>query len=418
MKKSQLLPFLSAAVVAIAVAAVVFTTPTPNAEADSGPFRCSASSLYFPTSGIIGWTYRDPSSTDVSADGSATIHTGVDVFADGGPGSPVYAPADGKVTRPVNAQSIDLDLPGVTNLITGKPGIQVYYAHITPLLSVGQTFTAGQVIGYQASDHVHFSVGAFMGYDDRVINETQDPSAYYGATLNQPSTMDGRQEAATWCTSGSAEQTAALPAAELKQAAATATPAPTATEAPAPANQTYVVQAGDTLSGIAAKFDVSVDDVAAANSLTSLDYLSIGQELTIPGVAGTTATTAGFAPADSAGTASPAAYTVVAGDTLSTIAAEFGTDMEAILAGNNITDLDYLSIGQVLVIPGAGEANGVTGGASTTTATASPGSYTIVAGDTLSSIAAQFGTDTDAIIAANNIADPDFLTVGDVLQIP
>ena len=181
-----------------------------------------------------------------------------------------------------------------------------------------------------------------------------------------------------------------------------------------------MVQAGDTLSGIAAKFDVSVDDVAAANSLTSLDYLSIGQELTIPGVAGTTA---GFAPADgassdSAGTASPAEYTVVAGDTLSTIAAEFGTDMEAILAGNNITDLDYLSIGEVLVIPGAGEANGVTGGASTTTATASPGSYTIVAGDTLSSIAAQFGTDTDAIIAANNIADPDFLTVGDVLQIP
>jgi LysM repeat protein len=65
------------------------------------------------------------------------------------------------------------------------------------------------------------------------------------------------------------------------QVAATAA-APTKT--PTPANlQKYTVQSGDTLSEIARKFDVSVDDIKALNNLPNPDILSEGQQLLIPG---------------------------------------------------------------------------------------------------------------------------------------
>ena len=66
------------------------------------------------------------------------------------------------------------------------------------------------------------------------------------------------------------------------EVAATATAAPTVTPTPG-ASRKYVVQSGDTLSAIATRFEVSVDDLAAANKLTNVDILSLGQELIIPG---------------------------------------------------------------------------------------------------------------------------------------
>ncbi len=44
--------------------------------------------------------------------------------------------------------------------------------------------------------------------------------------------------------------------------------------------------------------------------------------------------------------------------------------------------------------------------------------YTVKQGDTLSGIAAQFGTTVEAIQQANNIADPRLIYIGQVLQIP
>lgn len=41
----------------------------------------------------------------------------------------------------------------------------------------------------------------------------------------------------------------------------------------------YVVQSGDTLTGIAAELGTTVDDLAAANGITDPDFLSIGQTL-------------------------------------------------------------------------------------------------------------------------------------------
>lgn len=62
-------------------------------------------------------------------------------------------------------------------------------------------------------------------------------------------------------------------------------PTATATAARAPGSQanTYRVRAGDTLSGIAQQFKVSLDALLAANRITAATTLRIGQELVIPG---------------------------------------------------------------------------------------------------------------------------------------
>ena len=53
------------------------------------------------------------------------------------------------------------------------------------------------------------------------------------------------------------------------------------TPTPAPPVTTYVVQGGDTLSGIAAKYNIAVDDIMASNGLTNT-FLRVGQSLVVP----------------------------------------------------------------------------------------------------------------------------------------
>lgn len=60
----------------------------------------------------------------------------------------------------------------------------------------------------------------------------------------------------------------------------TPTPEPTATPAPQP--QTYIVQPGDTLNGIAIRFGTTVEAIQEANGLGASDVILVGQVLIIP----------------------------------------------------------------------------------------------------------------------------------------
>ncbi|HUH06206.1 MAG TPA: LysM peptidoglycan-binding domain-containing protein [Egibacteraceae bacterium] len=103
----------------------------------------------------------------------------------------------------------------------------------------------------------------------------------------------------------------------------------------------YTVSPGDTLSGIAARHGLSVDELAALNGLGDPNRIFAGQTLALPGSVGSPASTG------------DASHTVGLGDTLSGIAVRYGVGVGDIAAANGLSDPDRIVSGQRLIIPGA-----------------------------------------------------------------
>jgi LysM repeat protein len=223
--------------------------------------------------------------------------------------------------------------------------------------------------------------------------------------------------------SSDAAPVAAAPAAPAPAAPATPAPAPAAA---APA--TYTVVARDTLSGIAARFGTTTRNLMSLNGITDANRIRVGQVLTIGGSAAPAAPAAP-APAPAAPAPAPSApapvdpnasattsYTVVARDTLSGIAARFGTTTRNLMNLNAITNANSIRIGQVLTV--AGTAAGAPAAPAAPASTTAPGAtYTVVARDTLSGIAARFGTTTRNLMALNGITNANLLKIGQVLKL-
>ena len=186
-------------------------------------------------------------------------------------------------------------------------------------------------------------------------------------------------------TDGMLAGAAAVPANEA------AVPTLASASALASAAQTYTVRRGDTLSEIAARFGTTVNELVRLNNIADPDRIYEGDRLIIRAGAGDGDT-----------------YTVQRGDTLSEIAARFGTTVNELVRLNNIADRDRIYPGQVLIIRENG--GSVTPPSGTTT-------YTVQRGDTLSEIAARFGTTVNALVRLNNIADRDLIYPGQVLII-
>lgn len=98
-----------------------------------------------------------------------------------------------------------------------------------------------------------------------------------------------------------------------------------------------------------------------------------------------------------AGTAeADATYTVKSGDTLSGIAERTGQSVSELAQKNGISDINHLSVGQVIE----------------TDDTSESGTYTVKSGDTLSGIAEKYGTTVDRLMQLNHLSS-DFLVVGE-----
>lgn len=91
---------------------------------------------------------------------------------------------------------------------------------------------------------------------------------------------------------GAAPVLAAQPASSVTPAPFPVVTAPAPAPASAPVSGTYVIQSGDNMSKIAAKFGVTLQAVLTANGLTKTSIIYTGRTLVIPGIA-TTTTTAG-----------------------------------------------------------------------------------------------------------------------------
>ena len=104
--------------------------------------------------------------------------------------------------------------------------------------------------------------------------------------------------------------------------------------APSPAPQyiTYVIQPGDTLSGIAQRFGTTVSALADLNGISDPDKIYAGNTIRVP-------------ENGSSGSSGPVYYTIRPGDTLSGIALKYGTTVSALADLNGISNPDKIYAG-------------------------------------------------------------------------
>lgn len=116
------------------------------------------------------------------------------------------------------------------------------------------------------------------------------------------------------------------------------------------ATEIYIVQKGDILGKIAAKFDTTVQRLVEINGLANPDVLYVGQELRVPAGRGTVpaSTKKSSSSVKKGGT-----YEIQKGDTLSGIAVAAGVSISDLRALNNMTD-DKIFAGKTIYIPSYG----------------------------------------------------------------
>ncbi len=171
-----------------------------NSEALS---QCAGAPFVLPSEGFIGLLWRD----DAAPYNPLRRHTGIDIFGEGAPGTvPIYAVYDGYLTRLddwISTVIIRHDDP----LQPGRT-IWTYYTHLAntagdsfitddfPQGTYSKPVTQGALLGYQGdynpafpvAMHLHMSIvtsnddGSFK--NEAVLENTLDPSPYFGMTLN------------------------------------------------------------------------------------------------------------------------------------------------------------------------------------------------------------------------------------------
>lgn len=105
-------------------------------------------------------------------------------------------------------------------------------------------------------------------------------------------------------------------------------------------DQKHVISPGDTLSGLAQVYAVTVTQLAELNGIADPNLIIAGHELMIPGASGPETPPAGNT------------HTVKSGENLSEIANRYGLSADELAAANNLQDPRLILVGQQLTIPG------------------------------------------------------------------
>jgi LysM repeat protein len=161
----------------------------------------------------------------------------------------------------------------------------------------------------------------------------------------------------------------------------------------------HVVKAGETLEEIADAYGVTVTAILVANEMDGPDDLKVAMRLVIPMEPETLAA------------AVEGEHIVARGETLTSIAADYGITMAALAAANDMLITEELVVGQALIIP---EAVSPYVSSSQVICIAY---HLVQKGDTLTRIANDYGTTIPAIQQANELTT-DVIWTGQKLCIP
>lgn len=174
----------------------------------------------------------------------------------------------------------------------------------------------------------------------------------------------------------------------------------------------YTVKSGDTLSGIASQYNTTVNQIVSLNQLSNPNLIYVGQVLKLKN----SQTTNSSSSSSSTAATTVGTYTVKAGDTLSAIASRYSTSSSTLASLNSLSNPNLIYVGQVLKVSSNASTSSSTSSSANSTVTTAA-SYTVKAGDTLSAIAAKYGTTYQALASANSISNPNDIYVGQVIKV-
>lgn len=186
----------------------------------------------------------------------------------------------------------------------------------------------------------------------------------------------------------------------------------------------YKVQSGDTLSGIARRYGVDLDDIYAANGGASkLSTLRVGQVIRLSAPATAVAQKSTKSAVKSSGR-SLASHTVKSGETAYAISRKYGISFDELCAVNGGKDaLSRLSPGQVLKIPSGGSTAVAQSSKPAPKTSAAPRStarvaeYSVQSGETLWSISRKFNMKPMELLALNGMDQSTRVKVGDTVKV-
>ena len=183
--------------------------------------------------------------------------------------------------------------------------------------------------------------------------------------------------------------------------------------------ETYTVQSGDTLTGIAAKYNLSMDQVASLNAISRNAGLRVGQRLKLTGEAAepvresVAETVSKHMKSDS--------HVVKSGETLSSIARQYHLQVKYLADLNGLNANGNVRIGQRLKIvgdvPTDKKAEDVKVAAKPVSSRATE-SYTVKSGESLNAIASRLGITVTELAELNNLSPRAGLRVSQTIQIP
>ncbi|OLQ30584.1 peptidoglycan-binding protein, partial [Oenococcus oeni] len=167
---------------------------------------------------------------------------------------------------------------------------------------------------------------------------------------------------------------------------------------------TVVATTGSTSTSTSSTSSATSSSASSAASSAS----SVSSSSATSSSASSAASSASSVSSSSSSTSSSSkSYTVASGDTLTSIAKAYGTTVSAIATANNISNPDYIYVGEVLTI-GSSTSTSTSSTSSSSTSSSSK-SYTVASGDTLTSIAKAYGVSISTLAKLNNISNTNLI---------